>query len=46
MRPDIASRRPGLLIGYHHFALFRGSLDGLCSEDWRVTAVDGLIQSG
>ncbi len=29
MRADIAARRPGLKIGYHHFALFRGSLDGL-----------------
>lgn len=29
MRTDIAARRPGLKLGYHHFALFRGNLDGL-----------------
>lgn len=32
MRTDITARRAGLKIGYHHFALFRGSLDGLSLE--------------
>ena len=32
MRTDITSRCPGVLIGYHHFALFRGRLDGLSLE--------------
>lgn len=32
MRTDIAARRPGLKLGYHHFALFRGNLDGLALD--------------
>lgn len=33
MRKKIEKRRPGLKIGYHHFALFRGSIDGLPLRD-------------
>ena len=29
MRADVARNRPGRRIGYHHFAVFRGHLDGL-----------------
>ena len=29
MRSDVGRQRPGRQIGYHHFALFRGHLDGL-----------------
>lgn len=29
MRDDIERRRPGRKIGYHHFAMFRGYLDGI-----------------
>lgn len=29
MRTDIAHRHSGLQLGHHHFALFRGALDGL-----------------
>ena len=29
MRSDIGRQRPGRQVGYHHFALFRGHLDGL-----------------
>lgn len=32
MRTDIARNRPGLQVGYHHFALFRGYLDSLPLE--------------
>ena len=42
MRSDIADRRPALQIGYHHFALFRGSLDGLSVE----TLGDRYLETG
>ena len=29
MRSEIGRQRPGRQVGYHHFALFRGHLDGL-----------------
>ena len=32
MRDHIARERPGRQVGYHHFALFRGHLDGLALE--------------
>lgn len=32
MRTEIEKRRPGLRIGYHHFAFFRGYLNGLSLE--------------
>jgi len=32
MRDDVARPRPGRKVGYHHFALFRGHLDGLALD--------------
>ena len=32
MRLDVARNRPGRQVGYHHFALFRGHLDGLALD--------------
>jgi site-specific recombinase XerD len=42
MRADIARNRPGRKIGYHHFALFRGHLDGLSLD----TLGDRYLETG
>lgn len=42
MRADVARNRPGRKIGYHHFALFRGHLDGLALD----TLGDRYLETG
>lgn len=42
MRSDIEKKRPGLQIGYHHFAFFRGHLNGLTLE----TLGDRYLETG
>ena len=42
MRADIARHRPGRRVGYHHFALFRGHLDGIALH----TLGDRYLETG